>query len=141
MSVVALRSTLWRPTPCDCYCCTNQTARCRCSHNRCHAMFATQCNNYLLKQQAFFVERVRTNLHVVLCLSPIGDAFRTRQRMFPSLVNCCTIDWFAPWPQEALRSVARHFLDPVRVSRLFWEHFISAVFCFTDCCCCACCFD
>jgi P-loop containing dynein motor region D4 len=64
-------------------------------------------------QQAFFVERVRTNLHVVLCLSPIGDAFRTRLRMFPSLVNCCTIDWFAPWPQDALRSVARHFLDPV----------------------------
>ena len=22
------------------------------------------------------------------------DAFRTRLRMFPSLVNCCTIDWF-----------------------------------------------
>ena len=43
---------------------------------------------------SFFVERVRTNLHMVLCLSPIGDAFRTRLRMFPSLVNCCTIDWF-----------------------------------------------
>ena len=41
----------------------------------------------------FFVERVRSNLHIVLCLSPIGDAFRTRLRMFPSLVNCCTIDW------------------------------------------------
>lgn len=27
-------------------------------------------------------------------MSPIGDAFRTRLRMFPSLVNCCTIDWF-----------------------------------------------
>ena len=26
--------------------------------------------------------------------SPIGDAFRRRLRMFPSLVNCCTIDWF-----------------------------------------------
>ncbi|CAM9558130.1 unnamed protein product, partial [Phaeothamnion confervicola] len=62
---------------------------------------------------SFFVERARTNLHVVLCLSPIGDAFRTRLRMFPSLVNCCTIDWFAAWPQEALVSVARHFLDPV----------------------------
>ena len=27
-------------------------------------------------------------------MSPIGDAFRNRLRKFPSLVNCCTIDWF-----------------------------------------------
>lgn len=42
----------------------------------------------------FFVERVRDQLHVVLAMSPIGDAFRNRVRMFPSLVNCCTINWF-----------------------------------------------
>lgn len=41
-----------------------------------------------------FLERVRSNLHVVLAFSPIGDAFRNRLRMFPSLINCCTIDWF-----------------------------------------------
>ena len=32
---------------------------------------------------AFFLENVRTNLHVILCLSPIGEAFRERCRMFP----------------------------------------------------------
>ena len=32
---------------------------------------------------AFLLERVRTNLHVILCLSPIGEAFRERCRMFP----------------------------------------------------------
>lgn len=42
----------------------------------------------------FFVERVREQLHIVLAMSPIGEAFRARIRMFPSLVNCCTIDWF-----------------------------------------------
>jgi dynein heavy chain len=41
-----------------------------------------------------FVQRCRDQLHIVLAMSPIGDAFRTRLRKFPSLVNCCTIDWF-----------------------------------------------
>jgi len=41
----------------------------------------------------FFVERVKANLHIVLAMSPVGDAFRIRLRMFPSLINCCTIDW------------------------------------------------
>lgn len=42
----------------------------------------------------FFVNRCRENLHVILAMSPIGDAFRNRLRKFPSLINCCTIDWF-----------------------------------------------
>ena len=43
-------------------------------------------------------------------MSPLGDDFRRRLRMFPSLVNCCTIDWFLPWPEDALRSVAHRAL-------------------------------
>ena len=46
-------------------------------------------------------------------MSPVGDAFRSRCRMFPSLVNCCTIDWFTEWPQEALLSVAETFFENV----------------------------
>ena len=42
----------------------------------------------------FFVSRCRDQLHIVLAMSPIGDTFRDRLRKFPSLVNCCTIDWF-----------------------------------------------
>ncbi|UYV81318.1 DNAH6 [Cordylochernes scorpioides] len=56
----------------------------------------------------FFVSRVRQNLHIVLAMSPVGSAFRVRCRMFPSLVNCCTIDWFNEWPYEALLSVAEN---------------------------------
>ena len=41
-----------------------------------------------------FIGRCRDQLHIVLAMSPIGEAFRTRLRKFPSLVNCCTIDWF-----------------------------------------------
>ena len=46
-----------------------------------------------------FIDRVRDNLHLVLCMSPVGGAFRGRCRQFPSLVNCCTIDWFSEWPR------------------------------------------
>ena len=47
--------------------------------------------------------------------SPIGDAFRRRLRMFPSLVNCCTIDWFRAWPADALDAVASTFLAEVEM--------------------------
>ncbi|XP_017317258.1 dynein axonemal heavy chain 6 isoform X2 [Ictalurus punctatus] len=61
----------------------------------------------------FFISRVREKLHIVLCMSPVGDAFRSRCRMFPSLVNCCTIDWFVQWPHEALLSVSQTFFQTV----------------------------
>eukprot|EP00879_Flechtneria_rotunda_P020212 GHRR01021253.1.p1 GENE.GHRR01021253.1~~GHRR01021253.1.p1 ORF type:complete len:968 (+),score=349.26 GHRR01021253.1:519-3422(+) len=57
-----------------------------------------------------FINRVRDNLHIVLTMSPVGDAFRARCRQFPSLINCCTIDWFSNWPAEALLSVSQTFL-------------------------------
>ena len=62
---------------------------------------------------AYFIKRCKKNLHIVLPMSPIGDQFRTRLRMFPALVNCCTIDWFTEWPEEALRSVAKYFLGSI----------------------------
>lgn len=58
-----------------------------------------------------YVHLVRENLHVVLCMSPIGAGFRTRCRMFPSLVNCTTIDWFNAWPEDALYSVAQRMFE------------------------------
>ena len=60
---------------------------------------------------AHYVQLVRENLHVVLAMSPIGAGFRNRCRMFPSLVNCCTIDWFNAWPEDALYSVAQRLLS------------------------------
>lgn len=61
----------------------------------------------------FLIERVRENLHIVLCMSPIGDSFRNRLRQYPSLVNCTTIDWFFEWPKEALLEVANKFIKDV----------------------------
>ena len=66
-----------------------------------------------LSMYNLFIERVKENLHLVLAMSPIGDAFRNRLRMFPSLINCCTIDWFQAWPDDALEMVANKFLEEV----------------------------
>ncbi|XP_023289892.1 dynein heavy chain 1, axonemal [Orussus abietinus] len=57
-----------------------------------------------------YLKTVRDNLHTVISMSPIGETFRARIRQFPALVNCCTIDWFSPWPDAALQSVAIQFL-------------------------------
>lgn len=42
-------------------------------------------------------------------------------RMFPSIVNCCTIDWLNPWPQEALMTVANMFLETLEFDGLTKE--------------------
>jgi len=62
---------------------------------------------------AFFLKEVRRNLHVILCFSPVGEAFRTRCKRFPALVNCTVIDWFQPWPQEALYRVGKEALAKI----------------------------
>ncbi|KAH9558616.1 hypothetical protein CY35_06G017100 [Sphagnum magellanicum] len=69
----------------------------------------------------YFIELCRTNLHMVMCMSPFGDNFRTRLRMFPSLVNCCTIDWFSEWPEEALHSVATNFVASIDIDESLQE--------------------
>ena len=61
----------------------------------------------------FFLDKVRRYLHVCLCFSPVGDKFRIRARNFPALINCTVIDWFQPWPHEALVSVAGRFLSEI----------------------------
>ncbi|XP_019624138.1 PREDICTED: dynein heavy chain 12, axonemal-like isoform X1 [Branchiostoma belcheri] len=74
---------------------------------------------------SFFVSRCRENLHVVIAFSPIGSAFRNRLRMFPSLINCCTIDWFQPWPEDALQRVAVKFLEAVELTDLEREETVN----------------
>ncbi|CAB3241075.1 unnamed protein product [Arctia plantaginis] len=59
----------------------------------------------------FFIDRVRRQLKVVLCFSPVGSTLRVRSRKFPALTNCTSINWFHEWPQEALVSVAMRFLE------------------------------
>ncbi|KAB0795153.1 hypothetical protein PPYR_11992 [Photinus pyralis] len=64
---------------------------------------------------SFFIKRTREKLHLVLCFSPIGSTFRLRLRLFPSLINCCTIDWFEDWPEDALEQVAETWITDVNL--------------------------
>jgi dynein heavy chain, axonemal len=63
----------------------------------------------------FFVNRCKLKLHLILCFSPIGSSFRTRLRLYPSLVNCCTIDWYDVWPENALEMVAERYIMDVNI--------------------------
>ncbi|XP_008011290.3 dynein axonemal heavy chain 17 [Chlorocebus sabaeus] len=59
----------------------------------------------------FFIEKVRRQLKVILCFSPVGSVLRVRARKFPAVVNCTAIDWFHEWPEDALVSVSARFLE------------------------------
>lgn len=60
---------------------------------------------------AFFINKVRSLIKIVLCFSPVGNTLRIRARRFPALVTCTSIDWFYEWPKEALESVSYRFLS------------------------------
>ena len=72
----------------------------------------------------FFIDRVRRMLKVVLCFSPVGTTLRVRSRKFPAVVNCTCIDWFHEWPEEALVSVSRRFLEEVELLGVSVSDFI-----------------
>jgi dynein heavy chain len=61
----------------------------------------------------YYINRCRENLHIMLCMSPAGDTLRLRCRNFPGLVSNTSIDWFFPWPAEALEDVANYFLKAI----------------------------
>lgn len=66
---------------------------------------------------SFFMNNVRDSMHIVLCLSPIGEKFRIYMRQYPALINATTTDWFRLWPQEALLEVAHRFLDDCELDK------------------------
>lgn len=58
-----------------------------------------------------YIDRLRDNFHIILCMSPVGENLRIRCRKFPSLVNCCTLDWYDNWPEQALNSVSKEYFQ------------------------------
>lgn len=54
----------------------------------------------------WFFNKVKNNLHMSICMSPIGSDFLNYCKLYPALINNTTIDWFMQWPEEALIEVA-----------------------------------
>ncbi|XP_027593384.2 dynein heavy chain 10, axonemal isoform X1 [Pipra filicauda] len=77
----------------------------------------------------YFVSKCASNLHIVLGMSPVGDDLRTWCRNFPGLVNNTGIDWFLPWPAQALFAVAQSIVVknpriPPESSKSVIEHMV-----------------
>jgi len=87
-------------------------------------MFPTQLKPIWIKEEGkkgddpptsvlwkYFLNRVRDNLHTVLCFSPVGAKFRERSQRFPSIFTQVSIDWFLQWPLDALVGVSQRFIE------------------------------
>ena len=61
----------------------------------------------------YFVDKIKKNIHIVLCMSPVGETLRIRSRKFPGLINSTMINWFHAWPKDALFDVAKSFLSDI----------------------------
>jgi dynein heavy chain len=61
----------------------------------------------------YFVTLVKERLHVVLCFSPVGVLLRKAIRKMPSVISCCSLNWFTAWPKKALKSVSMSMLKEV----------------------------
>jgi len=85
---------------------------------------ALECKNVFMKEVGvkgqdpsprelftFFINRVKDCLHTILAFSPVGNKFRERSQKFPSLFSSCSIDWFLPWPEDALVAVSHNYLS------------------------------
>jgi dynein heavy chain len=48
-------------------------------------------------------------------MSPAGDSLRIRCRNFPGLISNTIVDWFFPWPEDALTAVAFNFMGSVEL--------------------------
>ena len=57
-----------------------------------------------------FRTRLKSNFHIIFCMSQTGDNLRNYTRMYPGLVNTTTTIWFHRWPKEALLEVSNFYL-------------------------------
>ena len=74
----------------------------------------------LLNMYNYLMDRLRDNLHVCLCFSPVNAKFPIRAQKFPAVFTV-NINWFMPWPEAALVAVSSAFLGSYkRLGAAMW---------------------
>lgn len=63
----------------------------------------------------WFLNNVKDNLHLSITFSPLSKSFKDYCRNYPALINNTTIDWFMPWPVDALNEVAVKYVGALDV--------------------------
>ena len=76
-----------------------------------HDELQVLCDQFQCPHEQSLLEKCLSNLHVVLTVTPSGDSLRFLCHRFPTLVSSCVMDWFFPWPNEALKKVAVTFIS------------------------------
>lgn len=64
-----------------------------------------------------FKTYVKRHLHIIIDFSYISNNFKEKVKIYPSIVNCCTVDWFFPWPEDALTSIATYYLSNINIDK------------------------
>jgi dynein heavy chain len=77
------------------------------------AEFMLRTEHDLQKMFKYLIYRIKTNIHMILCMSPVGEKLKLRARKFPGLLSCTNIDWFHDWPDYALQKVAKSKIDKI----------------------------
>merc|ERR1719460_1420366 len=80
--------------------------------------FVKDCPNLeenLVNMYNYFLDRLRDNLHLVFCFSPVNAKFPIRAQKFPAVFSNVNINWFLPWPEEALIAVSSTFLETYNI--------------------------
>merc|ERR1719160_17454 len=69
----------------------------------------------LVNMYQYFLDRLRDNLHLIFCFSPVNAKFPIRAQKFPAVFSNVNINWFLPWPEEALIAVSSAFLESYEI--------------------------
>lgn len=63
-----------------------------------------------------FVDRIRANLRIALVVSTLNDNLQRYLYRYPTLWNSCSFDYFGPWPDDALISIAERFVGSMSLA-------------------------